>query len=259
MDTVHGLLQGMAEGMLGDPKLEVADVASATLSGMLKVAPDAAAAADRVRFLDAASVASSSRRKARRRGASSAGGGAGEQFWVQPACSVALSTNSTCRRFGWITLKGCNLGEAPAVCRASGPVRQPCAGRFLTVCQTIAGLTGCRHLSCRPGGGGGGAARGGAGAAGGGGHCALHRAALAAGRAVGPGGRCLCAPAHRQGVARTREVTASKLLRCGALDNCFAAAPHSVTLSTACSAWLVRAWYSWSWSLVICMHIASTR
>ena len=67
------LLQGMAEGMLGDPKLEVADVAAATLSGMLKVAPDAAAAATRARFLDAASVASSSRRNARRRGASSAG------------------------------------------------------------------------------------------------------------------------------------------------------------------------------------------
>lgn len=65
--------QAMAEGMLGDGKLEVAGVAAATLSGMLKVAPPAEAAATRARFLDAATAATSSRKQARRRGASSAG------------------------------------------------------------------------------------------------------------------------------------------------------------------------------------------
>ncbi len=65
--------QDMAEGMLTDGKLEVADVAAAMLSGLLKGAPPPAAAAARKRFLDAASTATKSRRKARRRGASSAG------------------------------------------------------------------------------------------------------------------------------------------------------------------------------------------
>lgn len=75
------LLQDMAEGMLGDGKLEVAEVAAATLSGLLKGAQPPAAAAARKRFLDAASVATNSQRKARRRGASAAGGSTGS--WNQ--------------------------------------------------------------------------------------------------------------------------------------------------------------------------------
>ena len=89
-----------------DPKLEVADVAAATLSGMLKVAPDAAAAATRGRFLDAAGAASSSRRKARRRGASSAG----EKALNPGNCRSFLL--HTCHPLwhssGWQPLGGCN-------------------------------------------------------------------------------------------------------------------------------------------------------
>lgn len=80
----------MAEGMLADPKLEVANVAAATLSGMLKAAPAEAAAATRARFLDAANVATSSKRKARRRGASSAGADSGRLLGLNFLWSLTL-------------------------------------------------------------------------------------------------------------------------------------------------------------------------
>jgi hypothetical protein len=116
-DQMLSPLQGMAEGMLGDPKLEVADVASATLSGMLKVAPDSTAAATRARFLDAASVASTSRRKARRRGASSAGGAV---LHPEGYRIVLLHIyHSLWRRSGYDSLGGCNwIQVAPATVAA---------------------------------------------------------------------------------------------------------------------------------------------
>lgn len=88
----------MAEGMLADTKLEVANVASATLSGMLKAAPAEAAAATRARFLDAASAATSSRRKARSRGASSAGEDVSVIPKVHPCCYFPLVQGSPLRR-----------------------------------------------------------------------------------------------------------------------------------------------------------------
>ena len=65
--------QGMAEGMLGDGKLEVADVAAATLSGLLKALSPVSAAASRKRYLDAAGAGASKRRRAKQRGAAQTG------------------------------------------------------------------------------------------------------------------------------------------------------------------------------------------
>ena len=70
---VHFASQGMAEGMLGDGKLEVADVAAATLSGLLKASSPVAAAASRTRYLDAAGAGASERRRAKQLGAARAG------------------------------------------------------------------------------------------------------------------------------------------------------------------------------------------
>lgn len=59
--------QDLAERMLGDPKMEVADVAAATLSGFLRAAPPAAAAAARARYMAAVQDGMASHRLKRRR------------------------------------------------------------------------------------------------------------------------------------------------------------------------------------------------
>lgn len=59
--------QGLAERMLGDSKVEVADLAAATLSGFLRAAPPAVAAAARARYSAAVRDASATHRLKRRR------------------------------------------------------------------------------------------------------------------------------------------------------------------------------------------------
>lgn len=59
--------QDLAERMLGDSKVEVADLAAATLSGFLRAAPPAVAAAARARYSAAARDASATQRLKRRR------------------------------------------------------------------------------------------------------------------------------------------------------------------------------------------------